>query len=403
MQEVVDVDAAGGKILCPGTRLSPGSWAAALLAAGSTQAAMMQYLVDGQREWPLKLRNVFFFFVFLGAGVLIGVVASLHLTGFLKIDKSYFSVDAPMSAAVFDSMFPVQHGMEDEELLWRASMVPHRPLTPFEVTRTQKIAFMFLTAGPLPLASVWEEFFHGQDGLYSIYVHTHPSHQPEFSSDSIFYGRHIPSQAVLWGEVSIVDAERRLLANALLDFSNERFILLSESCVPLWNFTFFYDYIIKSDKSFIDAFDDPSPYGRGRYNPGMMPEVRIDQFRKGGQWFEIKRELALEVVSDVKYYPKFRDFCKPHCYIDEHYIQTMLFITNGEKLAHRMLTYTDWSGGGSHPTTFGHSDITDEFFEHLRNDRNCVYNGKPGHICWLVARKFSRDTLRPILEHSLYN
>lgn len=210
-------------------------------------------------------------------------------------------------------------------------------------------------------------------------------------------------QAVLWGEVSIVDAERRLLANALLDFSNERFILLSESCVPLWNFTFFYDYIIKSDKSFIDAFDDPSPYGRGRYNPGMMPEVRIDQFRKGGQWFEIKRELALEVVSDVKYYPKFRDFCKPHCYIDEHYIQTMLFITNGEKLAHRMLTYTDWSRGGSHPTTFVHSDITDEFFEHLRNDRNCVYNGKPGHICWLVARKFSRDTLRPILEHSLYN
>jgi hypothetical protein len=36
VQEVVDVDAAGGKILCPGTRLSPGSWAAALLAAGST-------------------------------------------------------------------------------------------------------------------------------------------------------------------------------------------------------------------------------------------------------------------------------------------------------------------------------------------------------------------------------
>ena len=40
-------------------------------------------------------------------------------------------------------------------------------------------------------------------------------------------------QAVLWGEVSIVDAERRLLANALLDFSNERFILLSELCTSL--------------------------------------------------------------------------------------------------------------------------------------------------------------------------
>lgn len=73
------------------------------------------------------------------------------------------------------------------------------------------------------------------------------------------------TQPVVWGEVSIVDAERRLLANSLLDFSNERFVLLSESCVPLFNFTFFYDYIINSDKSFISAFDDPSPYGRGRY------------------------------------------------------------------------------------------------------------------------------------------
>jgi acetoin utilization deacetylase AcuC-like enzyme len=46
VQELVDADAGGGKILCPGTRLSPGSWAAALLAACSTQAAM-QYLLDG--------------------------------------------------------------------------------------------------------------------------------------------------------------------------------------------------------------------------------------------------------------------------------------------------------------------------------------------------------------------
>ena len=147
-----------------------------------------------QREWPLRLRDLFFSFIFLGAGVLIGVVASFHLMGVLKVDRSYFSVDAPMSNVVFDSMFPVQHAMEDEELLWRASMVPLRPVTPFEITRTQKIAFMFLTAGPLPLASIWEEFFHGNDGLYSIYVHAHPDHKPEFLNDSVFYGRHIPSQ-----------------------------------------------------------------------------------------------------------------------------------------------------------------------------------------------------------------
>ncbi|KAI3786708.1 hypothetical protein L1987_40601 [Smallanthus sonchifolius] len=101
-----------------------------------------------------------------------------------------------------------------------------------------KIAFMFLTRGPLPLLPLWERFFEGQDATkYSIYVHTHPGFELGVSISSVFYNRQIPSQAVEWGTVSLVDAERRLLGNALLDFSNERFVLLSESCIPIYNFS----------------------------------------------------------------------------------------------------------------------------------------------------------------------
>ena len=209
-------------------------------------------------------------------------------------------------------------------------------------------------------------------------------------------------QSVTWGEVSIVDAERRLLANALLDLSNERFLLLSETCIPLFNFTFTYDYISKSKRSFVASFDDPGPYGRARYNPNMMPEITVEQWRKGGQWFEMTRKLAIAVVSDVKYYPKFRDFCTPHCYIDEHYFQTMLSIEHGAALENRSLTYTDWSRGGSHPATFEASEITDEFLVQLQSDRSCKYNGQPGHVCFLIARKFSESTAEPILRHSSY-
>ena len=46
-----------------------------------------------------------------------------------------------------------------------------------------------------------------------------------------------PSQVAEWGMMSMCDTERRLLANALLDISNEWFILLSESCIPLQNFS----------------------------------------------------------------------------------------------------------------------------------------------------------------------
>ena len=120
-------------------------------------------------------------------------------------------------------------------------------------------------------------------------------------------------QVAEWGKMSMCDAERRLLANALLDNSNEWFILLSESCVPLYPFRVIYHYIMRSKYSFMGSFDDPGPFGRGRYNPNMAPEVNITQWRKGSQWFEINRKLALSIVEDSTFYPKFNEFCKPAC------------------------------------------------------------------------------------------
>jgi sensor domain CHASE-containing protein len=53
--------------------------------------------------------------------------------------------------------------------------------------------------------------------------------------------------------MQMVDAERRLLANALLDPDNQRFILLSESCAPIASFDDVYDYVMNTDLSFIQA------------------------------------------------------------------------------------------------------------------------------------------------------
>jgi hypothetical protein len=34
---------------------------------------------------------------------------------------------------------------------------------------------MFLTKGPVLLAPLWEKFFKGNEGLFSIYIHPNPS------------------------------------------------------------------------------------------------------------------------------------------------------------------------------------------------------------------------------------
>lgn len=85
------------------------------------------------------------------------------------------------------------HNMSDKELLRRASLMVPRPELP-KVLGVPKVAFMFLTKGPLPLAPLWEQFFKGHEGFYSIYVHTHPSFNDSTPEDSVFHGRRIPSQ-----------------------------------------------------------------------------------------------------------------------------------------------------------------------------------------------------------------
>ncbi|WCJ21932.1 Core-2/I-branching beta-1 6-N-acetylglucosaminyltransferase family protein [Euphorbia peplus] len=291
---------------------------------------------------------------------------------------------------------PLMHEMEDEELFWRGSMVPRIEKYPHD--RVPKVAFMFLTKGSLPLAALWEKFFKGNEGYYSIYVHSHPSFNFTMPPHSAFFRTKIPSKAVEWGKPSMIDAERRLLANALLDFSNERFILLSESCIPLFNFTTIYNYIINSSQSFIDSFDDPRKIGRGRYNSKMSPILNITEWRKGSQWFEVNRKVAVEIVSDTTYYPLFRDFCSPPCYPDEHYIPTLVNIVCPDYNSNRTLTWVDWSKSGPHPERFIKQDISVEFLDRVRSGQNCSYNGDLSSICYLFGRKFVANTLQPLLQ-----
>ncbi|KAF7827790.1 glycosyltransferase BC10-like [Senna tora] len=298
---------------------------------------------------------------------------------------------------------PVMHGMDDEELLWRASMAPKIPDYPFN--RVPKVAFMFLTKGPVFMAPLWEMFFKGHEGYYSIYVHSNPNYNGSDPESPVFRGRRIPSKEVGWGNVNMIEAERRLLANALLDISNQRFVLLSESCIPLFNFTTVYSYLLNSSLHYVMAYDDPSMVGRGRYSPLMQPLISLSQWRKGSQWFEMGRTLALEVVSDRAFFPVFHRHCTGSCYADEHYLPTYVSVRFWEGNSNRSLTWVDWSRGGPHPAQFMRAEVTEEFLEGLRsqmcdyksinNDENENENEK--NVCYLFARKFSPSCLSKLM------
>ncbi|XP_062208329.1 glycosyltransferase BC10-like [Phragmites australis] len=293
------------------------------------------------------------------------------------------------------------HNMTDEELYWRASMAPKVRRTPNR--RVPKVAFMFLVRGELPLRPLWEKFFTGHDGLYSIYVHAHPSYTGSPPTDSVFYNRMIPSQRTKWGDASLVEAERRLMANALLDLDNERFALLSEACIPIYNFSTVYTFLTGSNTSFVDCYENGG--SRSRYRPFFdSRNISLAQWRKGAQWFEMDRALALEVVADDFCFPAFRDFCvgRSECLIDEHYLPTLVNLLGwGRRNANRTLTYADWKRPiNRHPHTHGAEEVTEELLKEIREDggNRCYYNGAKSGICNLFARKFAPDTLEPLLS-----
>lgn len=160
----------------------------------------------------LQLHHVHRFLFFL-IGLSVGGVISLYLKNFsFTIPDSIFSASAPIS---FFTLVPfpsingsvsnytsvswkeerfIKHNMSDEELLPMAAKV--RDYSPSK-QYVPKVAFMFLTKGPIPLGPLWEKFFEGHEGLYSIYVHSHPSYNETLPESSVFYGRRIPSQVNL--------------------------------------------------------------------------------------------------------------------------------------------------------------------------------------------------------------
>eukprot|EP00246_Nothoceros_aenigmaticus_P000448 TRINITY_DN10668_c0_g1_i1.p1 TRINITY_DN10668_c0_g1~~TRINITY_DN10668_c0_g1_i1.p1 ORF type:complete len:396 (-),score=47.14 TRINITY_DN10668_c0_g1_i1:342-1529(-) len=366
-----------------------------------------QVMKKSKREWPLKIRNAFAFIILLAAGVMLGAVGNFHMTGYFGDRAGSFFSSACQVTNIYDfqqsralygrGSYILKHNHTDDRLLFLASMEPRRT-PPEDLGIVKKVAFLFLVKGSIPFEPIWNRFFKGNQGKFSVYVHASPDYEPVHAKSSFFYGRYIPSQPTGWGEISICDAERRLLANALLDIGNERFVLLSESCLPIFNFTTVYNYLIQSQYSFISVFDDPGQFGRGRYNQAMEPEVFLEQWRKGSQWFDLNRKHALAVIADTKFYAKFREFCVPACYVDEHYMPTMLSILYPGELANRSVTFVDWSRGGYHPATFGEGDINADFLYRIQNDKYCTWNDLPDQTCFLFARKFSPGTLEPIQQ-----
>lgn len=187
------------------------------------------------------------------------------------------------------------------------------------------------TVSPLQISDACRS----QQHLFSLYVHL----SQELDAEVLLapqwneYTKNVTRVITLWGHHSLVEATRYLLAKAFEDPANERFVLLSETHIPVWDPLSVYRVLTNERRSSINAYPHDT-MDLQRWTKRMEPEVRTTDWRKSQQWWTLVRSHVEVVLDDSEIFRTFGEHCNwqleigpdifyhRKCFSDEHYFAT---------------------------------------------------------------------------------
>eukprot|EP01084_Bolivina_argentea_P293379 504551_1 len=259
-----------------------------------------------------------------------------------------------------------------------------------------KIAFLFLTRDKLLRPDIWGNLFANKHDkkYYNIYVHC--KFCDKINEDQPYLFDNIIPKHLL-----IRDANRRIFplveaSNALFktafnhDKNNQKFILLSEGHIPLYNISTIYSKLIVNNRSYYATHIGH----RWRYNlikknyisklmntsnfnstPFENVFVPFNHFMYTSQWIVLDRYLINYLLKYESYWNQF--YRQVVCVPDENYYSTLFekYLTKQQKnelIIDKTLTYLEMSYPGKlkkdqgHPRIF--KNISSNFIKKLRND-----------------------------------
>jgi hypothetical protein len=229
-----------------------------------------------------------------------------------------------------------------------------------------KLAFIFLTRGDLNHPRYWKEFFDTTtNNYYNIY--NHPKHPKEISSTSPLYQKCLPNDHLVsntgWGTTSLIKATNSLLKYAYEDdMENEKFILLSESCIPIRSFEYMYQKLSETKSSYISSFDIKMRPNdkciKRRYNrfPENSHPVPLEKYRKQSQWMILDRQHVKIILDTNNTFVPLYDHPKVKNADENYYINLLIHKqVSLEEIVNQKKTYKRWTEKDpSHPKTFEH-------------------------------------------------
>lgn len=247
------------------------------------------------------------------------------------------------------------------------------------VNAPKKIAFCFLIYDSINHEELWKKFFENVDhNKYTIYIHYKENKRLKH-----FEKYKLPKcLETKWGELSLVKASNLLFKTAYdADPQNYKFILLSNSCIPLAPFDTIYRKLTKDNNGYLNAHEDLNNKKTRIYKKD--PEL----YGKCCQWVILNRKMVKHTafVDDRELNLWFGDVYAP----DEIYYYTTLKhkkmtdqLKIAENSATEATTFALWPGM-KYPFE-NRGDVQPKTFDYISMDELMYLYNQP---C-LFGRKF---------------
>jgi hypothetical protein len=179
-----------------------------------------------------------------------------------------------------------------------------------------KIAFCFLIYNQIENEELWKKFFEGIDReKYSIYIHYKTQKSLKYFEDY-----KLPKNKCIetkYADISLVRATRILFNEAFMDENNYKFILVSQSCIPVKPFNYTYDFLTKDNNSYFNEAPQSACWPRVKNATKFIPREKI---YKASQWCILNRKHVKLCLDNIKNENIFSNVSCP----DEHYFITLV-------------------------------------------------------------------------------
>jgi hypothetical protein len=156
------------------------------------------------------------------------------------------------------------------------------------------LAIGFIVIDSLPHEDIWRRWAEDSAGGMKVQFMVHAKFPDKVQSDWVKQRLTKVSFAPEWGSIELVRAASQLAEEALENPDVQRFVLASESCIPIVPLADAIDSLWSSNASWVNAWHQPES-GQERYNQFFkVPTDTIpeEDVWKSDQWVMLTREHA---------------------------------------------------------------------------------------------------------------